>query len=56
METIPAKQQRGGDLLTADQIQSTVDEVLTTTQFIDIHTHLFAPAFGSLACGASTSC
>ena len=48
METIPAKQQRGGDLLTADQIQTTVEEVLTTTQFIDIHTHLFAPAFGSL--------
>src|SRR5258708_35316335 len=48
METIRGKRQRGGNLLTADQIQSTVEEVLTTTQFIDIHTHLFSPAFGTL--------
>jgi hypothetical protein len=48
METTPTRQQVGDDLLTADQIQSAVEEILTTTPFIDIHTHLFAPAFGSL--------
>ena len=48
METTPARQQLGDDLLTADQIQTTVEEVLATTQFIDIHTHLFAPEFGGL--------
>src|SRR6202158_2621759 len=39
---------RDGDLLTVAQISSTVKDVLTTTQFVDIHTHLFAPAFGKL--------
>ena len=39
---------RDGDLLTEAQISSTVQDVLATTQFIDIHTHLFAPAFGKL--------
>src|ERR1700674_1039391 len=39
---------RDGDLLTIAQISSTVKDVLTTTQFVDIHTHLFAPAFGKL--------
>ena len=34
--------------MTADQIQATVDEVVATTQFIDIHTHLFAPEFGGI--------
>src|SRR2546422_8833482 len=48
METIPTRQQVGDDQLTADQIQSTVEEVLATTPFIDIHTHLFAPSFGNL--------
>lgn len=36
------------DLLMPEQIQSAVEEVLAATQFIDIHTHLYAPAFGSL--------
>src|SRR6202140_3021676 len=39
---------RDGDLLTEAQISSTVQDVLATTQFVDIHTHLFAPAFGKL--------
>ena len=39
---------RDGDLLTEAQIFSTVEDVLATTQVIDIHTHLFAPAFGKL--------
>src|SRR5690242_1886305 len=48
METTPARRQLGDDLLNADQIQAAVDEVLATTEFIDIHTHLFAPEFGNL--------
>ena len=56
METTPARQQLGDDLLNADQIQGPVDEVIATTQFIDIHTHLFAPGFGGSGCGASTNC
>ncbi|MGB9466589.1 MAG: hypothetical protein WBR10_15890 [Candidatus Acidiferrum sp.] len=35
-------------LLSADQIQSVVNDVLSSTAFIDIHTHLFSPAFGKL--------
>jgi hypothetical protein len=34
--------------LSPDQIRTTVEDVLATTQFIDIHTHLFAPEFGDL--------
>src|SRR6188768_1988260 len=29
-------------------LQATVSEVLETTPFIDIHTHLFAPGFGKI--------
>jgi hypothetical protein len=36
------------DLLTEAQIPSIVEDVLASTQFVDIHTHLFAPAFGKL--------
>src|SRR6266436_267979 len=44
---------RGGkilsaELLSGEQIQSAVEEVLESTPFIDIHTHLFSPAFGKL--------
>ena len=35
-------------LLAEAQIPSVVEEVLGTTPFVDIHTHLFAPAFGKL--------
>ena len=54
METVSAKHSIGrGDLtprdpLASDQIQSTVAEVLASTEFIDIHTHLFSPALGNL--------
>ena len=37
-----------GDFLTEAQIPSIVEDVLASTQFLDIHTHLFAPAFGKL--------
>src|SRR6476660_2923508 len=48
METSPARPQIGDDLLAPNQIQTTVAEVLATTPFIDVHTHLFAPSFGNL--------
>jgi hypothetical protein len=34
--------------LTSQQIPSAVEEVLSSTEFIDIHTHLFAPEFGKI--------
>jgi len=36
------------ELLSGGQIQSAVEDVLASTPFIDIHTHLFSPAFGKL--------
>src|SRR5437660_10411683 len=39
---------RDGELLTEAQISSTVQDVVASTQFIDIHTHLFSPPFGKL--------
>jgi hypothetical protein len=48
METTSTRQPTGDDLLTADQIHHTVGEVLATTPFIDVHTHLFSPSFGGL--------
>jgi hypothetical protein len=39
---------RAAALLAGDQIHSAVEEVLASTQFIDIHTHLFSPAFGKI--------
>jgi len=41
-KTLPA------DLLSGEQIRRAVQEVLESTPFIDIHTHLFSPAFGKL--------
>lgn len=35
--------------LKGEQITSTVEDVLSSTQFIDIHTHLFSPAFGKIS-------
>lgn len=32
-----------------EHLQTVVEEVLATTPFIDIHTHLFAPGFGDLS-------
>lgn len=34
--------------LSGEQIQGAVEEVLASTPFIDIHTHLFSPAFGKM--------
>src|SRR5271170_1548351 len=34
--------------LTAEQIPVAVEDVLEATQFIDIHTHLYPPAFGKI--------
>jgi hypothetical protein len=36
------------DALASEQIQSAVHDILVSTPFIDIHTHLFAPEFGKL--------
>jgi hypothetical protein len=36
------------DLLTETQIHSVVEDVLASTPFIDIHTHLYPPAFGKI--------
>ena len=38
----------GSNTLVADQIQSVVQDVLATTRFVDMHTHLFPPSFASL--------
>ena len=37
-----------GNFLTDAQISATVEDVLASTPFVDIHTHLFAPSFGKL--------
>jgi hypothetical protein len=37
-----------GDLLTEAQLPSIVEDILASTQFVDIHTHLFTPAFGKI--------
>jgi hypothetical protein len=37
-----------GQQLPEDQIFSTVEHALSTTPFIDIHTHLYPPSFGKL--------
>ncbi|HJX96076.1 MAG TPA: hypothetical protein VJ324_10690, partial [Candidatus Acidoferrum sp.] len=35
-------------LLTEEQVPIAVEDVLTATQFVDIHTHLYPPAFGKI--------
>jgi hypothetical protein len=37
-----------GAALTDEQIPIAVEDVLTATQFVDIHTHLYPPAFGKI--------
>jgi len=37
-----------GDRLSEAQISSALDEAIASTDFIDIHTHLYPPAFGKL--------
>lgn len=39
---------RAAALLAGDQIQSAVEDVLSSAQFTDIHTHLFSPSFGKI--------
>jgi hypothetical protein len=36
------------DLLAEAQIPSTVQDILAETKFVDIHTHLYSPAFGKM--------
>jgi len=36
------------DALPVSQIESVVEDVLASTPFVDVHTHLFSPAFGKL--------
>jgi len=36
------------DTIGVQELETTVSEVLETTPFIDIHTHLFAPGFGKI--------
>src|ERR1700752_2866973 len=38
----------GTPTLTSDQIPSVVEETLRSISVIDMHTHLFAPSFGSI--------
>src|SRR5271155_5446444 len=53
--SIESLKSRGGGLvptnggpLTEEQIPLAVEDVLTTTPFVDIHTHLYPPTFGKL--------
>src|ERR1700722_5617372 len=39
---------RAGKPLAGDEIELTVEEGLASTPFVDIHTHLFSPAFGKI--------
>jgi hypothetical protein len=39
---------KDGEMLAASQIAPVVEEVLEKTPFIDIHTHLYPPAFGNI--------
>src|SRR5258705_2380058 len=43
---VPAS--NNGVFLAGPQISSAVQEVLSSISFVDIHTHLFAPAFGNI--------
>lgn len=44
----PKKKSPASARLTGEQIGSAVEDVLSSTPFIDIHTHLFSPAFGKM--------
>jgi hypothetical protein len=39
---------RSAGMLSREQIPAAIEEVLSSTEFIDIHTHLFAPEFGKI--------
>src|SRR5437899_6735091 len=42
------KKRAGKGTIAADRILPLVEDVLQTTPFIDMHTHLFAPSFGAI--------
>jgi len=44
----PRAQSVPADRIQTDQLLSTVEDVLSSTSFIDMHTHLFSPALGTL--------
>jgi len=44
----PRPESTGAEVLEIAQISMVVEDVLAATQFIDVHTHLFAPSFGKL--------
>ncbi len=46
--SLSRKKVSGSNALKIDQILSIVEDVLTTTRFIDMHTHLFPPSFAKL--------
>src|SRR5215468_550935 len=47
-QTDPPRQILSNDPVPQDQLLSTVEDVLSSTSFIDMHTHLFSPALGTL--------
>jgi len=44
----PRPESSTAEVLETGQIPSVVNDVLESTEFIDVHTHLFAPSFGKL--------
>ena len=48
--TAPASDKvwRDGDLRTKEQMSSAIEEIIGAIHFVDIHTHLYPPAFGKL--------
>lgn len=47
-QSAPRAQSVPADPIPQDQLLSTVEDVLSSTSFIDMHTHLFLPALGKL--------
>src|SRR6201993_5575426 len=47
-KSVSGRKLSSADLIQPDQILSTVESVLASTAFIDMHTHLFSPALGKL--------
>lgn len=48
MKTVDAKPTAAAQPISGEQLKGTVQDVLDSTEFIDIHTHLFPPQFGGL--------
>ena len=46
--SLPRKNLNGSNTLKPHQIPPVVEDVLATTRFIDVHTHLFPPSFAKL--------